>query len=54
MAYIGKLLKDAHTFVNEVYILDLLAIASFYKDWGAIGVSVMLIFIFRRSTYSRL
>jgi len=37
LAYISKLLKDAHTFVNEVYIPDLLAIASFYKDWGAIG-----------------
>jgi len=39
LAYVGKLLKDAHTFINQVYIPDLLAIASFYKDWGAIGVS---------------
>jgi len=39
LAYIGQLLKDAHTFVNEVYIPDLLAIASFYKDWGVIGGS---------------
>ncbi len=39
LAYVGKLLKDAHKFVNEVYVPDLLAIASFYKDWGAIGVS---------------
>jgi len=37
LAYLGKLLKDADTFVNQVYIPDLLAIASFYKDWGAIG-----------------
>ena len=37
LAYVGKLLKDAQKFVNEVYIPDLLAIASFYKDWGAIG-----------------
>ena len=37
LAHISKLLKEAHTFVNEVYIPDLLAIASFYKDWGAIG-----------------
>lgn len=37
LAYLGKLLKDANTFVNQVYIPDLLAIASFYKDWGAIG-----------------
>ncbi len=39
LAYVGKLLKDAHKFINEVYVPDLLAIASFYKDWGAIGVS---------------
>ncbi len=37
LAYISKLLKDAHKFINEVYVPDLLAIASFYKDWGAIG-----------------
>jgi hydrogenase large subunit len=39
LAYVGKLLEDAHRFINEVYLPDLLAIASFYKDWGAIGVS---------------
>ena len=39
LAYVGQLLKDAHTFINEVYVPDLLAIASFYKDWGAIGDS---------------
>ncbi len=39
LAYISKLLKDAKKFINEVYIPDLLAIASFYKDWGAIGGS---------------
>ncbi|HEB62366.1 MAG TPA: nickel-dependent hydrogenase large subunit [Bacteroidetes bacterium] len=39
LAYVGKLLKDAHTFINQVYIPDLLAIASFYKNWGSIGVS---------------
>jgi len=37
LAYISKLLKDAHKFINEVYVPDLLAIASFYKDWAAIG-----------------
>ena len=37
LAYLGKLLKDGDDFVNQVYIPDLLAIASFYKDWGAIG-----------------
>ncbi|MGV6844696.1 MAG: nickel-dependent hydrogenase large subunit [Lutibacter sp.] len=39
LAYIRQLLKNAHKFVNEVYVPDLLAIASFYKDWGAIGDS---------------
>ena len=38
LAMVGKLLDDAWTFVNQVYIPDLLAIASYYKnDWGAIG-----------------
>jgi hydrogenase large subunit len=34
---VGKLFDDAQTFVEQVYIPDLLAIAGFYKDWGAIG-----------------
>jgi len=29
--------KETKKFVNEVYIPDLLAVASYYKDWGAIG-----------------
>lgn len=38
LAYVGKLLKDANTFIEQVYIPDLMAIASYYKnDWGAIG-----------------
>jgi hydrogenase large subunit len=37
LAYVGKLFEDARTFVEQVYIPDLMAIASFYKDWGAIG-----------------
>jgi hydrogenase large subunit len=37
LAYVGKLLDDAKTFVEQVYIPDLLAVAGFYKDWGAIG-----------------
>ncbi len=37
LAYVGQLLKDAKTFIEQVYIPDLMAIASFYKDWGAIG-----------------
>ncbi|MBK7214310.1 MAG: nickel-dependent hydrogenase large subunit [Bacteroidales bacterium] len=38
LAFVGQLFLDAKTFVDQVYIPDLLAIASFYKsDWGAIG-----------------
>jgi hydrogenase large subunit len=37
LAYVGKLLEEGKRFVDQVYIPDLLAIASFYKDWGAIG-----------------
>jgi len=37
LAMVGKLLKDAKTFIEQVYIPDLMAVASFYKDWGAIG-----------------
>jgi hydrogenase large subunit len=34
---VHRLLKQAKEFVEQVYIPDLIAIASFYKDWGAIG-----------------
>ena len=34
---VGRLLKQAAEFVEQVYIPDLMAIAGFYKDWGAIG-----------------
>jgi hydrogenase large subunit len=38
LAAVGNYFKQAKTFVDQVYIPDLLAIASFYKsDWGAIG-----------------
>jgi hydrogenase large subunit len=37
LAYVKMLLDEAHTFINQVYIPDLFAIASFYKNWGAIG-----------------
>ena len=37
LAMVGKLFDDAQTFIEQVYIPDLLAIAGFYKDWGAIG-----------------
>ena len=29
--------KEAQAFIENVYIPDLLAVASFYKDWGTIG-----------------
>ena len=37
LAMVGKLFDDAATFVEQVYIPDLLAIAGFYKDWAGIG-----------------
>ncbi len=37
LAYVGTLLDQAFDFVNKVYIPDLLAVAPYYKDWGAIG-----------------
>jgi hydrogenase large subunit len=40
LAHVGKLLKEGKQFIEQVYIPDLLAIASFYKDWGAIGKGV--------------
>ena len=42
---VGKIIDDTITFVEQVYIPDLLAIASFYKDWtyggGLSGLSVL-------------
>ncbi len=35
--HVGYLIKQALTFVEQVYIPDLMAIAGFYKDWAAIG-----------------
>ncbi len=37
LAYVGTLLDQAQAFIEQVYLPDLLAVASFYKDWGAIG-----------------
>lgn len=34
---VGRLIKDAMQFVEQVYIPDLMAIAGFYKDWAAVG-----------------
>ncbi|BCA81051.1 nickel-dependent hydrogenase large subunit [Desulfuromonas sp. AOP6] len=40
IAFIRKLLRKARAFVEQVYIPDLLAVASFYKDWAGIGGGV--------------
>ena len=37
IAHMKKLIAGATQFVNQVYIPDLLAIASFYKDWASLG-----------------
>ncbi len=34
---VAKLISQADEFVNQVYIPDLLAVASFYKDWSKYG-----------------
>jgi hydrogenase large subunit len=35
--FIGGIIGQSVEFIDQVYVPDLLAIASFYKDWGAIG-----------------
>ena len=40
IAQISKLLARCRKFVEQVYIPDLLAVASFYKDWAGIGAGV--------------
>ena len=37
LSYVKSILDEGKTFVEQVYIPDLMAIASFYKDWGAVG-----------------
>lgn len=37
LAYVGKLLEEGQRFIDQVYLPDLLAIGSYYKDWGYIG-----------------
>ncbi len=34
---VSKIIDETIAFIDNVYVPDLLAIASFYKDWGAIG-----------------
>ncbi len=40
LAEIGELLKKARRFVEQVYIPDLLAVASYYKEWAGIGAGI--------------
>jgi [NiFe] hydrogenase large subunit/hydrogenase large subunit len=40
LAQIRELIAKAHDFVARVYIPDLLAVASFYKDWAGYGAGV--------------
>jgi len=40
LALVGSLIDDAIRIVDQVYIPDLLAVASYYKDWAAIGGGV--------------
>lgn len=37
LAYVQHLMEEGQRFIEQVYIPDLMAIASFYKDWVAIG-----------------
>jgi hydrogenase large subunit len=34
---VSRIIDETIQFIDQVYLPDLLAIASFYKDWGAIG-----------------
>jgi hydrogenase large subunit len=40
IAQLKKLIASARDFVTRVYLPDLLAVASFYKDWAGIGAGV--------------
>jgi hydrogenase large subunit len=37
LAYVHDLLKEGKRFIEQVYLPDLMAIAPYYLDWGAIG-----------------
>ena len=37
LSLVGEIIAQARTFVDQVYIPDLIAIARFYKDWAAKG-----------------
>jgi Ni,Fe-hydrogenase I large subunit len=40
IALMEKLVREAQEFVTKVYIPDLLAVASFYKEWASYGAGV--------------
>lgn len=40
IATMRQMIKNAHDFVTQVYIPDVLAVASFYKDWAGHGQGV--------------
>jgi [NiFe] hydrogenase large subunit/hydrogenase large subunit len=40
IAALDKLIADGIAFVSRVYVPDVLAIASFYKDWASIGAGI--------------
>ena len=40
LAEISQLISKAKAFVEKVYIPDLLAVASFYKEWAGIGAGI--------------
>ena len=40
IAALDKLIADGIAFVSRVYLPDVLAIASFYKDWASIGAGI--------------
>ena len=37
LAFVRQLLEEGKRFVEQVYLPDVLTIAGYYKDWGAIG-----------------
>ena len=40
IAQLDKLIAEGRDFVTRVYIPDVLAVASFYKDWASVGAGV--------------
>ena len=40
MAQLKELIAKAHAFVERVYVPDVLAVASFYKEWASYGAGV--------------